>query len=236
MPKSFAALAGNQAAARLVRLQDGLVATPRARCLRQGRLRLLVAKDFINYRLAVRRPQIRSEASGSFLCDASTGRWSDALLEALGVDRAKLPEIVGSASVIGKRQQGGGWSRPGCRSGTPVVAGSGDMMCQLLGLGPHRQRPGQRCLGDLVDRRNGRGEPCNRPEGDEPAIGERQLDPFRYRGRGRGVVPVVRRPSRRHRFGGPGRARSKTFDRLDGEAAGVEAGIRGAPVLPVPAR
>src|ERR1019366_9313634 len=42
-----------------------------------------------------------SEASGSFLCDASNGQWSGALLEALGLDRAKLPEIVDSWSVIG---------------------------------------------------------------------------------------------------------------------------------------
>ena len=84
--------------------------------------------------LAVRRPQNPSESSGSFLCAASTGQWSDDLLEALGVDRSKLPQIVGSASVIGKvsKEVAG---ETGVPSGTPVVAGSGDMMCQLLASG-----------------------------------------------------------------------------------------------------
>ncbi len=96
--------------------------------------RLLVAKDFINLRLSGEAATDPSESSGSFLCDASTGQWSERLLEALGVDRAKLPEIVGSASVIGKvsKEVAG---ETGLPSGTPVVAGSGDMMCQLLASG-----------------------------------------------------------------------------------------------------
>ena len=96
--------------------------------------RLLVAKDFINLRLSGEAATNPSESSGSFLCDASTGQWSERLLEALGVDRAKLPEIVGSASVIGKvsKEVAG---ETGLPSGTPVVAGSGDMMCQLLASG-----------------------------------------------------------------------------------------------------
>jgi sugar (pentulose or hexulose) kinase len=95
---------------------------------------LLVVKDFLNYRLCGQVTTDPAEASGSFLCDAATGQWSDALMEALGVDRAKLPEIVDSWSVIGTvtREVAG---RTGLAEGTPVVAGSGDMMCQLLGSG-----------------------------------------------------------------------------------------------------
>ena len=95
---------------------------------------LLVAKDFINLRLSGEAATNPSESSGSFLCAASTGQWSDDLLEALGVDRSKLPQIVGSASVIGKvsKEVAG---ETGVPSGTPVVAGSGDMMCQLLASG-----------------------------------------------------------------------------------------------------
>ena len=96
--------------------------------------RLLVAKDFINLRLCGEAVTDPSESSGSFLCDASTGQWSDRLVEALGVDRSKLPEIVGSSSVIGKvgKDVAKGTGLP---AGSPVVAGSGDMMCQLLGAG-----------------------------------------------------------------------------------------------------
>ena len=95
---------------------------------------LLVAKDFLNYRLCGEAATDPSEASGSFLCDATSGQWSPALLEALGVDRAKIPEIVDSWSVIGTlRKQVADQTR--LAEGTPVVAGSGDMMCQLLGGG-----------------------------------------------------------------------------------------------------
>ena len=95
---------------------------------------LLVAKDFLNYRLCGEVATDPSEASGSFLCDAASGKWSDVLVDALGVDAAKLPEIVDSWSVIGTvRKDVAG--RTGVAEGTPVVAGSGDMMCQLLGSG-----------------------------------------------------------------------------------------------------
>jgi xylulokinase len=95
---------------------------------------LLVAKDFLNYRLSGQAATDPSEASGSFLCDASNGQWSGALLEALGLDRAKLPEIVDSWSVIGTVcKEVARLTR--LAEGTPVVAGSGDMMCQLLGSG-----------------------------------------------------------------------------------------------------
>jgi xylulokinase len=95
---------------------------------------LLVAKDFLNLRLAGERATDPTEASGSFLCDAASGQWSAELLAALGVHRTKLPDIAGSSSVIGSvtRQVA---DSTGLRAGTPVVAGSGDMMCQLLGAG-----------------------------------------------------------------------------------------------------
>jgi xylulokinase len=105
-----------------------------------GAASLLVAKDFLNLRLCGVPATDPAEASGTFLCDAASGQWSARLLDALGVRREKLPEIAGASSVIGTvRPQVA--SRTGLLAGTPVVAGSGDMMCQLLGAGI--TRPGQ---------------------------------------------------------------------------------------------
>jgi xylulokinase len=99
-----------------------------------GAAKLLVVKDFVNYRLCGEVATDPSESSGSFLCDAATGQWSDELLDALGVQRSKLPQIVSSTTVIGGL--GSEVAGPmGLSAGTPVVAGSGDMMCQLLGAG-----------------------------------------------------------------------------------------------------
>jgi xylulokinase len=96
--------------------------------------RLLIVKDFVNLRLCGEVATDPSEASGTFLCDASTGQWSDDLIDALGVERPKLPEIVSSSTVIGGvgSEVAG---HTGLLAGTPVVAGSGDMMCQLLTCG-----------------------------------------------------------------------------------------------------
>jgi xylulokinase len=101
---------------------------------------LLVAKDFVNLRLCGQAATDPTEASGTFLCDASTGQWSGALLAALDVDRAKLPQIAEPSAVIGT-VRGPAADRTGLPAGTPVVAGSGDMLCQLLGSGI--TRPGR---------------------------------------------------------------------------------------------
>jgi len=101
---------------------------------------LLVAKDFVNLRLCGTVATDPTEASGSFLCDAVSGQWSEPLLEAVGVHRAKLPPIADSAAVIGTVRAEVA-ARTGLAAGTPVVAGSGDMLCQLLGGGT--TRPGQ---------------------------------------------------------------------------------------------
>ena len=101
---------------------------------------LLVAKDFVNLRLCGQAATDPTEASGTFLCDASSGQWSGPVLAALGIDRAKLPEIAEPSAVIGT-VSGSVAGRAGLPAGTPVVAGSGDMLCQLLGSGI--TRPGR---------------------------------------------------------------------------------------------
>jgi xylulokinase len=104
---------------------------------------LLVAKDFLNLRLCGQAATDPTEASGSFLADAATGQWSGPLLAALGIDHAKLPEITDSSAVIGTVRPDVA-EQTGVPAGTPVVAGSGDMLCQLLGTG--MTRPGQVAL------------------------------------------------------------------------------------------
>jgi xylulokinase len=104
---------------------------------------LLVAKDFLNLRLCGVPATDPTEASGTFLCDAAHGAWSDDLLAALGLHRSKLPDIADSASIVGAVTAEVA-ARTGLAAGTPVVAGSGDMMCQLLGAGI--TSPGQAAL------------------------------------------------------------------------------------------
>lgn len=94
----------------------------------------LVVKDFLNLRLCGQLATDPSEASGTFLADAATGQWSSELIEALGLDPSLLPPIVDSVTVVGHVLAEVA-SATGLRAGTPVVAGGGDMLCQLLAVG-----------------------------------------------------------------------------------------------------
>lgn len=96
--------------------------------------KILVPKDFFNFRLTGEAATDYSEASGSFLMDATTRTWSDSLIDELGLERDKLPEIHRSAAVIG-RVSSGAAAQTGLAAGTPVVAGGGDMLCTLLAAG-----------------------------------------------------------------------------------------------------
>ena len=100
----------------------------------------LVVKDFLNLRLCGERATDPTEASGTFLVDAGRGRWSPELIDALGLDENLLPPIAGSGTVIGGVLPEVA-AVTGLRAGTPVVAGAGDMLCQLYGVG--LSRPGR---------------------------------------------------------------------------------------------
>ena len=96
--------------------------------------KVVVPKDFINYKFTGSIIIDYSEASGSFLMDAKTKQWSDDLIKLVGIDGNKLPEIHAAYDVIGKVTPE--VSRlTGLLEGTPVVGGGGDMLCMLLAAG-----------------------------------------------------------------------------------------------------
>ena len=94
----------------------------------------LVAKDYLNLRLCGVAATDPSEASGTFLCAADSGQWSEELIGALDLDSRLLPPIVASTSVIGGLLPEVA-ARTGLPTGIPVAAGGGDMLCQLLACG-----------------------------------------------------------------------------------------------------
>jgi xylulokinase len=96
--------------------------------------KFLVPKDFFNFRMTGQVATDYSEASGSYLMDAATCTWSDALVKVLSIDPVKLPDIHRSADVIGGVTAEVA-ALTGLALGTPVVAGGGDMLCTLLAAG-----------------------------------------------------------------------------------------------------
>jgi xylulokinase len=100
--------------------------------------KFLLPKDYINFRLTGNVATDWSEASGAFLMDASTKDWSPELVEQVGIDADKLPNIEPSSQVIGHVTKEVA-NLTGLAEGTPVVAGAGDMLCMLLAAGITRQ-------------------------------------------------------------------------------------------------
>jgi xylulokinase len=102
--------------------------------------KFILPKDFINFKLTEAVATDYSEASGSFLMDATSKTWSQDLVDRVGVDGSKLPRICAASDVIG-RVSAEAASQTGLAEGTPVVAGGGDMLCMLLAAGI--TRPGR---------------------------------------------------------------------------------------------
>ena len=102
--------------------------------LYQKTWKIVVPKDYINYCLTGAIAIDYSEASGSFLMDARTKQWSPELIEEVGLDIERLPDLHRSSAVIGQIM-GEAANLTGLAAGTPVVAGGGDMLCMLLAAG-----------------------------------------------------------------------------------------------------
>jgi xylulokinase len=96
--------------------------------------KILLPKDYVNFRLTGVAATDYSEASGFFLMDAAGRQWSDELVGLLGLDRDKLPDIRSATDVIGTVTESAA-TVTGLATGTPVVTGGADMMCMLLAAG-----------------------------------------------------------------------------------------------------
>ncbi|MGD8683958.1 MAG: xylulokinase [Chloroflexota bacterium] len=95
---------------------------------------VLQAKDYLTLRLTGRRCIDPSDASGTNAYDQLSGEWSDELLDAAGIDRGLMPEIVPSASVAGGLTRAAA-AATGLLEGTPVVVGGADGCTSALGVG-----------------------------------------------------------------------------------------------------
>ena len=94
---------------------------------------VLLAKDFIRYRLTGTLASEPSDASGTLMYDPAGLRWSDEILRATDVPRALLPDVGGSSEVLG-RLTAEAARRTGLAEGTPVVGGGADNACGAAGV------------------------------------------------------------------------------------------------------
>lgn len=102
---------------------------------------VLLAKDYIAYRLTGRLATDPSDASSTNAYDQRAGEWSQEILSAAGIDAGLLPEVVPSTTVLGG-VTGEAAGQTGLLEGTPVVMGGGDGPMAALGAGVASQEDG----------------------------------------------------------------------------------------------
>lgn len=108
---------------------------------------ILLAKDYMAYRLTGVQVTDPSDASSTNAYDQQAGTWSEELIAASGLERSLFPEIVASTTVIGTVTAAAA-RETGLRAGTPVVIGGGDGPMAALGAGITDEASGAyACLG-----------------------------------------------------------------------------------------
>jgi xylulokinase len=94
----------------------------------------LLPKDYIRLRLTGVRATDVADASGTLLLDVVHRRWSDAMLDAVGLNPDCLPALYESQQVVGQITEAAA-ACTGLKAGTPVVAGAGDQAAGATGMG-----------------------------------------------------------------------------------------------------
>lgn len=95
---------------------------------------VLLPKDDLRRRLTGAYATDPTDASGTLLFDIRACRWSPALLRAIDLDPAVLPQVLESTAVAGHVTSEAA-TATGLPHGTPVVTGAGDAECAAFGVG-----------------------------------------------------------------------------------------------------
>ncbi len=95
---------------------------------------ILLPKDYIRFMLTGEYATEVSDASGMQLLDIPNRRWSDEILDKLGIDKRLLAKVYESPEITGKitRQAA---ELTGLAEGTIVVGGAGDNAAAAVGTG-----------------------------------------------------------------------------------------------------
>jgi sugar (pentulose or hexulose) kinase len=94
----------------------------------------LVPKDFINFKLTGVIATDPSEASGTYLYDINKNNYSEEMGKILDIDIQKFAKIFNSYDIIGTLQQSTA-NDLGLPKNIPIIAGGGDFIVSLLGIG-----------------------------------------------------------------------------------------------------
>ena len=96
--------------------------------------KVMLAKDYVRYRLTGEMATEPSDASGTLLFDPATLTWSQTMLRALHLAPSLLPDVGASAGILGRVTEEVARAT-GLKAGTPVVGGGADNACGAAGVG-----------------------------------------------------------------------------------------------------
>jgi len=91
-------------------------------------------KDYIRLKLTGEVATDVADASGTGIFDVETKQWAYGMIDALGIDRAILPDVYECAGLTGKVTAEAA-AETGLPEGVPVYGGAGDAVCQVSGMG-----------------------------------------------------------------------------------------------------
>jgi xylulokinase len=95
---------------------------------------VLLPKDYVRLRLSGDKASDVADSSGTLLFDVQNRRWSQEMLDELGLDNSILPPVFESIEVTGKVSKAGA-EATGLIEGTLVIAGAGDNAAGAIGMG-----------------------------------------------------------------------------------------------------
>lgn len=108
--------------------------------------KVLQTKDYAAFLLTGVFATDYSDASGTQVFDLERRRWSDDLLQTLGIRSSLLPDVHPSTTVIGTVTLEAA-AATGLVAGTPVIIGGGDGACATVGAGSVREGDAYNYLG-----------------------------------------------------------------------------------------
>jgi xylulokinase len=96
--------------------------------------KVLLAKDYIRFRLTGALATEPSDASGTLMYNPAQRRWSREIMDAVSLPISLLPDVGASHETLGRVSDDAALVS-GLAAGTPVVGGGADNACGAVGVG-----------------------------------------------------------------------------------------------------
>jgi xylulokinase len=95
---------------------------------------VLLPKDYLRWLLTGNMVSEMSDAAGTLWLDVARRDWSDLVLQATGLNRGQMPQLIEGSAISGALSPNAA-QQLGLPSGIPVAGGAGDNAASAIGIG-----------------------------------------------------------------------------------------------------